>query len=144
MQTKPKLLTGIMTLFVLGELFVFGFILLLQFVSAKENLFGFIMTLIGMHVGIVFFILSKRLYKVGREFKKHYIVEYIMLACFLPMLFLKIFDVEINRTVKLTIVYVLTGIAVVVSIINDIILARKLKRKEDQNGQNINEEHSNC
>lgn len=141
MESKVRPLTGVMTLFTLGEIFVFGFICLLQFVSVKANFAGFIMTLIAMHCGIVMFILSKRLFKVGKEFKKHYIAEYIMLACYLPFLFVKLAGVEIDRGIKLPLIFTLTGIVIILSIINNIYLAKRLKTMEEQNGQNINEEY---
>ena len=127
-KIKPEI--GILTLFILGELITFGFILLLQFVNARENLVGFIFTLLAMHVGIVSFILSKRIFKTKVKIRKHYYVEYIMLACYLPFLALAIAKVNIDRTLKLSLIFALTGIVVVVSAINDYLLAKKLFNKE--------------
>lgn len=77
MKKKINPAIGIMSLFVAGEVMAFGFICLLQFVNAKTNLVGFILTLIGMHVGIVCFILSRKLFKIGIKTGIHYIIEYI-------------------------------------------------------------------
>lgn len=118
---------GKLMLFILGELLVFGFICLLQFVDAKERLAGFILTLLGMHCGIVCFILSKRLFKVELNLKKHYVTEYILLALYIPIVIVSIAGVEIPRTVKLSIVFSLTALSVIVSIINTIKLALKLQ-----------------
>lgn len=126
MDEKKKKI-GLITLFILGELFVFGFIVLLQFVSVHDNLVGFIFTLLAMHVGIVFFILSKKLFKLNIKLTKHYLIEYIMLACYLPFLFLAIFKVNIDRTIKLSIIFSLTGVVLIVSIINDYFLIKKVR-----------------
>lgn len=117
---------GIFLLFVLGEILAFGFITLLQFVDMRENLLGFILTLIAMHVGIVCFILSKRLYKTELNIRKHYLVEYGLLALYLPILILKIVGVHIPQNTKQIIVVAITVFSVIVSIINDIKLYKKL------------------
>lgn len=67
MKQKVKPEVGILSLFILGEIITFGFICLLQFVSVSENLIGFIFTLIAMHVGIVCFILSKKIFKTKKS-----------------------------------------------------------------------------
>lgn len=126
MDEKKKKI-GLVSLFILGELFVFGFIVLLQFVSVHDNLVGFIFTLLAMHLGIVFFILSKKIFKLNIKLTKHYIIEYIMLACYLPFLFLAIFKVPIDRTLKLSIIFALTGVVLIISIINDYYLIKKVR-----------------
>ena len=133
MEYNKKNLIGISSLFIAGELLAFGFLLLLQFVSAKETLVGFIFTLIAMHCGIVCFILSKRLFHSCLKIRNHYYVEYILLAFYLPFLFLTIFGYEMARETKLIHIYVLTGIVAIISIVNDILLIRKLilRREKD-------------
>lgn len=128
-KIKPEI--GILTLFILGELITFGFILLLQFVNARKNLVGFIFALLAMHVGIVGFILSKHIFKTKVKIRKHYYVEYIMLACYLPFLALAIAKVNIDRTLKLSLIFALTGIVVVVSAINDYLLAKNYLTKKE-------------
>ncbi len=130
MREKKKSEKGILTLFVMGEIITFGFICLLQFVSASENLAGFICTLLAMHVGIVCFILSKKLFKTKVKIRKHYYVEYIMLVFYIPFIVLAIAKVPIDRTVKLPIIFSLTGVCVIISAINDYMLAKKLFSKD--------------
>lgn len=127
-KVKPEV--KLLTLFILGEVITFGFICLLQFVSASENLVGFIFTLLGMHCGIVSFILSKKIFKTKVNIRKHYYIEYIMLACYLPFLALSIAKVPIDRTLKLSLIFSLTGVVVIISAINDYMLAKKLFSKE--------------
>lgn len=90
----------LLTLFVLGEVVAFGFICLLQFVSAKENLVGFIFTLISMHTGIICFILSKKLFRPKGNTRKHYFVEYVLSACYLSFLSLALTKVSIDHTLN--------------------------------------------
>ena len=132
MKKKIKPEIGILTLFILGEIITFGFICLLQFVSASENLVGFIFTLLAMHVGIVCFILSKKLFKTKKKIRMHYYIEYIMLACYLPFLALAIAKVQIDRTLKLSLIFALTGVVVIISAVNDYFLAKKLYSKEGE------------
>lgn len=125
---------GKLILFVLGEIFAFGFICLLQFFSIKTQLAAFILTLIAMHGGIVCFILSKKLFKTERdkELIKHYMVEYILLLPYLIVLFVKIGGVDIPRPIKLGVVFGLTAFAAVVSIVNDVVMYKKLfKERSD-------------
>lgn len=131
MRTKINQEIGIFSLFITGELLAFGFICLLQFVNVKTNLVGFILTLIAMHCGIVSFILSKRLFKPGINLKKHYIVEYILLALYLPFLIVKLCGVDIERSLKLTLIFSLTGVVLIISVINDILLFKKLKNRKE-------------
>lgn len=137
MRKKIKPEIKLLTLFILGEIITFGFICLLQFVNARENLVGFIFTLLGMHTGIVSFILSKKLFKTKVKIRMHYYIEYIMLACYLPFLALAIAKVDIGRTLKLSLIFALTGVTVIVSIINDYLLAKKLL---DKNGDVMKKE----
>lgn len=132
MKKKIKPEIGILTLFILGGIITFGFICLLQFVSASENLVGFIFTLLAMHVGIVCFILSKKLFKTKKKIRMHYYIEYIMLACYLPFLALAIAKVQIDRTLKLSLIFALTGVVVIISAVNDYFLAKKLYSKEGE------------
>ena len=90
----------LLTLFVLGEVVAFGFICLLQFVSAKENLIGFIFMLIGMHMGIICFILNKKLFRPKVNTRKHYFVEYVLSACYLSFLSLALTKVSIDHTLN--------------------------------------------
>lgn len=122
---------GKMRLFVLGEILAFGFLTALQFVSFKENTVAFILVLVAMHVGIVCFILSKRLYKTNLDLKRFYRVEYILLACFLPFLALTIIGVVIPRPLKLGLIFALVAVAVIVSIINDVRLYKFLKSSQE-------------
>lgn len=123
---SKKNFIGKVSLFILGEVMVFGFIVLLQFVSLHEHLVGFIFTLIAMHLGIVSFILSKKLFKTDIKLTKYYIIEYIMLACFLPFLFIAIFKVSIDPNIKLWIVIDMTIVVTIISIINDYFFIKKI------------------
>ena len=116
---------GILTLFVMGEIVTFGFICLLQFVTASENLAGFICIVLAMHVGIICFILSKKVFKTTGKIRKHYYVEYIMLAFYIPFIVLAIAKVPIDRILKLSLIFSLTGICVIISAVNDYMLAKK-------------------
>lgn len=123
---SKKNFIGKVSLFILGELIVFGFILLLQFVPAHEHLVGFIFTLIAMHLGIVSFLLSKKLFKTDIKLTKYYVIEYIMLGCYLPFLFMAIFKVPIEANLKLWIVVGMTIVVTIISIINDYFFIKKI------------------
>lgn len=113
-------------LFVIGEIIVFGFISLLQFVSPAENLIGFIFTLIGMHIGIVAFIVSKKITKLPKDLRKHYIIEYIQLIPYIPFIIIGIVKVPIDLTLKYSLIFGYTGIAIVISIINTIFFIKSM------------------
>lgn len=123
---SKKNFIGKVSLFIHGELMVFGFILLLQFVPAHEHLVGFIFTLIAMHLGIVSFILSKKLFKTDLKLTKYYVIEYIMLGCYLPLLFMAIFKVPIEANLKLWIVVGITIVVTIISTINDYFFIKKI------------------
>ena len=113
-------------LFVIGEIIVFGFISLLQFVSPAENLIGFIFTLIGMHIGIVAFIVSKKITKLPKDLRKHYIIEYIQLIPYIPFIIIGIAKVPIDLTLKYSLIFGYTGIAIVISSINTIFFIKSM------------------
>ncbi len=119
---------GKFILFILGEVFAFGFICLMQFIDVRTQLWAFILVLVGMHGGIISFILSKKLFKTERDdsLKKHYVIEYVLLSLYLPVLFLKIFGITIPHPTKLVIIFSITVVAVMVSIVNDIKLYKEL------------------
>ena len=127
-KNQKKANIGILTLFILGEIITFGFICLLQFVSVKENLVGFIFTLLAMHCGIVCFILSKKIFKTKTKIRVHYYVEYLMLVFYVPFVIIAIFfkQVQIDRTLKLSLILGYTGAAVLASVMNDVFLVKKL------------------
>lgn len=127
-KNQKKANIGILTLFILGEIITFGFICLLQFVSVKENLVGFIFTLLAMHCGIVCFILSKKIFKTKAKIRVHYYVEYLMLVFYVPFVIIAIFfkQVQIDRTLKLSLILGYTGAAVLASVMNDVFLVKKL------------------
>lgn len=117
----------IIILFILGELMAFGFICLLQFINVKTQLVWFILTLVGMHLGIISFIVSKKVYNPPKNCRIHYYIEYILLALYLPFLGLKIFNVHIERTTKLILIFSLTFIVIIISIFNNLKFYQKLK-----------------
>lgn len=74
-KNQKKANIGILTLFILGEIITFGSICLPQFVSMKENLVGFIFTLLAMHCSIICFTLSKKVFKTKAKIRIHYYVK---------------------------------------------------------------------
>ena len=105
--------------FILGIVFTFSFITLLQFFSG----FAFVRCLILMHVGIFFFILSKRGFKKqGMDVSKYYKREYICLFPYLAIMLYKILTtlkiVPMMEPLKITVSLTITVIAVLVSIFN--------------------------
>ena len=130
MGLQNKKAQGKFLMFALGILLAFGFICAMQFISAKENMLAFGLALFGMHGGVVCFILSKKIFKLDCDagLKKHYTIEYGLLALYLPMMLLKILGVEIPEPVSAAIVLAITGFAVVASILNCRKLYDKLSR----------------
>ncbi|MEG1528697.1 MAG: hypothetical protein RR248_00560 [Clostridia bacterium] len=136
--TKDKLVPYL--LFILAQVFAFGFIVALQFVSPKEMLWLFILVLLLMHVGIALFIVSKKLFKkVGVNLSRRYLIEYVLLLAYIPFLLIKIiglpFHFEIPRNIKMPIIYAITAIVVVVSVYNDIIVYKIIKKFKKENLQ---------
>lgn len=126
LERKNKI--GKAALFCAGEIITFGFICLLQFFSAKEQTMAFVLTLLGMHVGIVCFILSKKLFptKEDGQLKVHYWTEYLLLVPYLGLMLIAIFGVPFEHALKLKIVFGYTAAALIVSVINTAFMAKKL------------------
>jgi len=117
-------------LFIMSEVLTFTFIVMLQFTEYPV----FLISLLFMHLGILFFIISKkRLQKAGVDVKAFYLFEYGLLSAYLPILAYTLlsylFHYEIDRPVKLTITLILTFLCIILSIINTIKLQKHLRQK---------------
>ena len=112
---------------ILGQLFTLAFISGLEFVSPIDTLWLFILLLIGMHLGIVLFILSKKIYKKDKNFSLYYNIFYIMLIPFLILMGVKIAKIDINPTLEYGLVFSYIGIVLIVSIIIDVLFYKKIK-----------------
>lgn len=119
---------GKFILFILGEVFAFGFICLMQFIDVRTQFLTFVLVLIGMHGGIILLLLSKKLFTTEYDdnLKKYYSVEYILLALYLPVLLLKILGVTFSYPTKLVVIFSITAVAVIISIINNVRLYKEL------------------
>jgi len=117
-------------LFIFSEVLTFTFITMLQFTEYPV----FFIMLFFMHLGIVFFVISKKRFsKDGINVKPYYWFEYGLLATYLPILAYTLlsylFHYEINQPVKMAIALVLTLICVIFSIFNTIKLQKFLQQK---------------
>jgi hypothetical protein len=115
-------------LFLLAEGLTFVFVTLLQVVEFPL----FLVVLLLMHTGIVLFIVSKKRFaKIGMVVKKYYLVEYLLLGLYLPILFYKIlsyiFLYQVNEAWKLGLTLVISCVGILFSIINSIAFCRYLQ-----------------
>ena len=106
----------------------FSFIAMLQFVEIP----WFFLVLLGMHGGVVLFILSKKRFKaMGYEVARFYSLEYKLLALYLPVLALKVLSaldvLTFPETLKTVLILVITLFSLVVSVINAVKMHRFLK-----------------
>lgn len=120
-------LTSAKTLFLFAQIDTFGFITLLQFLSG----FWFVMALLAMHSGILMFIFArKRFEKLGIDSNKHFLVTYIVLSLYLPILIYKLLSRIIgfleNEALVFAYVVSLTAIAIIIGVFNT---ASLFKRK---------------
>lgn len=120
MGLQNKKAQGKFLMFALGILLAFGFICAMQFISAKENMLLFGLALLGMHGGVICFILSKKIFKLDNdaELKKHYTVEYGLLALYLPIMLLKVVGVKIPDQLSVILILAITIFSLVVSTVN--------------------------
>ena len=119
-----------LVLFILGVIFTFTFITLLQFFAPPL----FFVFLILMHVGIFCFILSRRGFRrQGIDVAKYYKVEYAFLLPYLVIMLYKILTsigiLPMYETVKTVVSLCVTAVAAVVSVINIIGLHKSVKAK---------------
>ena len=117
------------TLFVIGQIITFLFIILLQIMN--RNLF--LILLVLMHVGIVFIILSKKGFiKSGYNIKSFYKRLYLLLTPFLPMVFYKLlsylFSYSVNESFVLIYTLLIAAITIILSTINTISFYRYLTK----------------
>jgi len=129
MGLQNKKTQGKFLMFALGILLAFGFICAMQFISAKENMLMFALALFGMHGGVICFILSKKIFKLDCDagLKKHYTVEYGLLALYLPVMLLKVVGIKIPESLSVIIILAITVFAIAVSVMNCKKLYLKLK-----------------
>ncbi len=83
----------------------------------------FFLVLLGMHVGIFLFILSKRrFHRAGVAVGKYYKREYLLLALYLPILLAKILQslelIQLDAGIKTLIVLILTIVCMLLSAVN--------------------------
>ena len=105
--------------FALGAFFTFSFITLIQLVNPPL----FFVFLVLMHVGIFFFILSRRGFKKqGIDVSKFFKIQYILLVPYLLVMVYKILTSvgvpPMFEEVKMVATLILTAIAIVISVIN--------------------------
>lgn len=120
MGLQNKNARGKFLMVVVGIILAFGFICAMQFVDAKKNFILFLLALLGMHGGVICFILSKKIFKLScdSELKKHYNVEYALLALYLPLMLLKVVGVSLSHSTSVTITLAITAVALVASFFN--------------------------
>ena len=130
MGLQNKKAQGKFLMFAMGILLAFGFICVMQFISAKESFLLFGLALLGMHGGVICFILSKKIFKLDCDagLKKHYTVEYGLLALYLPIMLLKVIGVKIPDSLSVIMILGITVFAIVVSVINCTKLYEKLSQ----------------
>ena len=135
-KEEKKNLVGKSHLFMTGEIVALGFICLLQFFSPREHLAAFILSLLGMHLGILCFILSKKLFPTSADvkLKANYILEYILLAPYLGLMAAAIAGVSWNQRVKYGVVFGYTGIVALISFFNTLLFRKKLRNEVGFNG----------
>ena len=117
-------------LFIVALTIIFGFITTLQMVKGVL-FFG---ALVLMHCGVILYIYTKKQFKKNQiVIKKHYTIENILMALYLPVLaakFLSNFGViTIDNDIKRTIVFCITGVAVVVSIVNCVLMYKSIQNQ---------------
>ncbi len=117
-------------LFLAAVAITFSLIAVLQFTPMP----WFFLVLLGMHGGIFLFIFSKRRFrKAGHQVGKFYKREYLLLACYLPILGAKILQsiglISLDDSLKTVIVLVLTGLCLVLSAVNGVLFWRELTKK---------------
>ncbi len=104
-------------LFLIAQIVTFTFITLLQLAPKRF----FIMFLIIMHGGIALFIISKKCFiRKNKSIKHFYMISYILLALYIPILLYKListwclFDFNVNlvryTTISVTIVSLITSV----------------------------------
>ena len=121
--------------FLLGILFALGFLTLLKFTSPKDNIFAFLGSLIGMHVGIVFFVLSKKSFrKAGIDIRRYYKEVLFYLLLFIPLLIYKFVISNIWKNLAApteiynTIIFTLATVCLILCVRAAIQLARAISR----------------
>ena len=122
-----KVTTKCLLMVIFGQLFTLGFISGLEFVNPAETLWLFILLLVGMHIGIVLFILSKKLFKISGKYSKYYNVFYILLIPFLALMGIKIAKVEMAPALEYGIVFSYIFIVFITSIILDVLYFKEMK-----------------
>jgi len=121
------------SLFIVGQLITFLFIILLQLLS--RNLF--VVLLILMHLGIVFIIISKkRFLKQNLQVNLFYKRLYVLLTPFLPMVFYKLLSYVIHYEVNQNFVFIYTMIVAAItfslSILNTVKFYAFIKQRNEE------------
>lgn len=114
-------------LFVIALTMIFGFITLLQFVNGLV----FAGALVLMHCGVVLYIISKKRFKkLGCDIKRHYTLENALMALYIPVLAAKVLSaldvISFDEEIKKVIVICISAACVVVSIVNCIIMYKRV------------------
>ena len=117
-------------LFIVALTIIFGFITTLQMVKGVL-FFG---ALVLMHCGVILYIYTKKQFKKNQiVIKKHYTTENILMALYLPVLAAKLLSncgvITIDNDIKRTIVFCITGVAVVVSIVNCVLMYKSIQNQ---------------
>ena len=117
-------------LFMVALVIIFGFITTLQMVKGIL-FFG---ALVLMHCGVILYIYTKKQFKKAQmDIKKHYTTENILMALYLPVLAAKLLSnfgvITIDNDVKRIIVFCITGVAVVVSVVNCVLMYKNVKKQ---------------
>ena len=117
-------------LFMVALVIIFGFITTLQMVKGIL-FFG---ALVLMHCGVILYIYTKKQFKKNHiSIKKHYTTENILMALYLPVLAAKLLSnfgvITIDNDIKRTIVFCITAVAIVVSIVNCVLMFKNIKNQ---------------
>ncbi len=118
-------------LFLAAVAITFSLIAALQFTPMP----WFFLVLLCMHVGIFLFIFSKRRFrKAGLAVEKFYKREYMLLACYLPVLLAKVLQsiglIKLDAGIKTVIVLALTGICLILSAVNAVFFWKQIAGKK--------------
>ena len=109
----------------LGQILSLGFLVGLEFVNPTKTLWLFILLLIGMHGGIILFILSKRIFKLKGNYSSYYNIFYLMLIPFLALMGIKIAKVEMALELEYGLVFSYVALVMIVGIVLDFLFYKK-------------------
>ena len=136
MKENKKLLQAFI-IFCAGIVLMLGFITLLKFQNPTTSILGFILCLVGMHSGIICFMMSQKIFhKAGLDPKKYYSEVYYYVLVFIPALVYKFVIVNIweqtymGDDAYLAMILTIAGYCLIVCIRTAILFGKAINRGE--------------